>query len=77
MYAFHADTKTAKATGHEWKTACKGVQLGAEEIVEVAKGAEVTYRRDAPSMRVGSKGSMVTFVERRVKATGKVTKGKR
>lgn len=78
LYAFHADEKTARETKEEWKTACKGVQLEPEEIVEVAKGAEVTYKRDAPSIRVGSKGSMVTFVERRVKATGngKTSKGK-
>lgn len=70
LYAFHSDDAKARGTDKEWKTACKGVQLEPEQIVAVAKGEEVTYRRDAPSMRVGSKGSLVTFVERRVKATG-------
>ncbi len=66
------DTPDADDTADmRWKTACKGVQLDPEEIVTVAKGGEVTYRRDAPSMRVGTKGSMMTFVERTVKRTGK------
>ena len=61
LYAFHG------AKG--WKTACKGIRISPEEIMRVALGETVEYRRDAPSMKV--KGDP-TFVTRRAKATGKV-----
>jgi hypothetical protein len=71
LYAFRHQAK--KGEKPEWKLASKGVRLDADDIVKVAKGASVTYRHDAPSMRVGTKGSTVTFIERTVKRTGKKT----
>lgn len=59
MYAFQ------KASGG-YKIACKGVKLSADEILEVASGNTVTYRREAPSFSVkhGAK-----FITRQVKRT--------
>jgi hypothetical protein len=57
MYAFH-DKNTDK-----WKTASKGVRLPAEDILEVAKGVEMTYSPIAPSFSL-KRG--VKFISRRV-----------
>ena len=61
LYAFHG------AKG--WKTACKGVRISPEEIMRVANGEEVTYRRDAGSFKPDGSCS---FVTRRVNRTDKV-----
>ncbi len=53
----------------EWKKACKGVDLDAKQIVRVARGEILKHRRDAPSMRIGVKGSTVSFIERTVRRT--------
>ena len=49
-----------------WKTACKGVRISPEEIMKVAVGEEVTYRRDAPLLKAGGK---TKFITRRVNRT--------
>lgn len=56
----------------EWKTACKGVDLPAEDIVAIAQGEERVYQREAPSMRVGASGAAVSFITRKVRKTAKV-----
>jgi hypothetical protein len=43
LYAFHSVEKD------EWKTACKGVKLNADEIVRVARGATVKYSPEIPT----------------------------
>jgi hypothetical protein len=37
--------------GNKFKTASKGVRLSAADIIEVAKGAEITWNNDAPTFR--------------------------
>jgi hypothetical protein len=43
LYAFHS------CDADEWKTACKGVKLNADEIVRVARGATVKYSPEIPT----------------------------
>lgn len=43
MYAFHS------ADNDEWKVACKGVRLTADEIVRVARGGCVEYSPEVPT----------------------------
>lgn len=78
LYAFRMDEKTWNASkkpdsvdDDRWKTACKGVDLTPDEIRKIACGEEITHRRDAPSMRVGAKGSVVNFISRTVRKTAK------
>lgn len=49
----------------EWKTACKGVRLSAEQICEVANGSEMSYSFDAPNYSVFSAPSYTTRRVRR------------
>ncbi len=57
LYAFH--TKDGK-----WKTASKGVRLSPEQIMEVAKGKEITYEPENPSFSL-KRG--IKFISRKVK----------
>lgn len=56
----------------EWKARCKGVRITAQEIVKVAKGGQVRYKRDAPSFGI-RRGKIcgAIFVDRLVQMTGK------
>ena len=67
LYAFH--DKKEKDPKKAWKSASKGVRISPQEIMKVAKGGTVIYKRDAPSLKV--KGDPV-FITRTVKRTGKV-----
>lgn len=80
LYAFRMDDATWDAhrkpdsePDDRWKTACKGVSLTPAEIVKIAKGGEVTHKREAPSMRVGATGSVVNFISRTVRKTAGLT----
>lgn len=57
MYAF-------RNISGEWKTACKGVRLSAEEILKVARGDTVTYNPDSPSYSL-KRG--VRFISRKIR----------
>lgn len=48
------------------KKATKGARLSSDEIVRVAEGETVTYRRDAPNFKLDG---AVKFVKRRIKRT--------
>ena len=65
LYAF----KLTNSEKH--KTASKGVKLGAEQIIRVAKGETVKYENDAPtfSLKVDKSGSKARFIKRNVKRT--------
>ena len=56
LYAFHDK-------GGKWKTASKGVRLGHEDIMKVARGVDVTYNPDAPSFSL-KRG--IKFISRKV-----------
>jgi len=64
LYAFRPVGATKR---EEWKTACKGVRLTPEQIVEVAEGGTVEYKPDAPVYSI-HKGPH--FLSRTVRATG-------
>jgi hypothetical protein len=64
MYAFR------ELGGDKWKTASKGVNLGPEEIVEIAKGGTVTYTPMVPTFSVHQSPRIVS---RDVMATHKET----
>jgi len=69
LYAFRRKPGTRKPGMALWEWACKGVDISARQVVNIAKGGKVTHRRDAPSMRVGAKGISMTFIERTVGRT--------
>lgn len=50
----------------KWKTASKGVKLGPEAIMRVARGSAEVYKRDAPSFSATSAPSFVTRTVRRI-----------
>lgn len=52
LYAF--ELAKPDKNGKKWKTASKGVKLSPEQIVKVAKGAEMVYESDAPTFRIGA-----------------------
>lgn len=71
MYAAH--TSDAWGLAHpkdkRWKIASKGVRLGHEEIIRVARGEELEYESDVPqfSLKQG-----IHFVPRKIKRTTRV-----
>jgi DNA polymerase type B, organellar and viral len=76
MYAFLSKTPSPdkeKVTidGDDFwliKKAHKGVQLRADQILEIVRGGELSIENDAPTFGLGGK---VSFVKRKVKMTGK------
>ncbi len=64
-YAFHRTVPTKR--GEWWKTACKGVRWGADEIMAVAAGAELVYLPPAASRSLFKPPK---FITRTIKATG-------
>jgi hypothetical protein len=58
-----------------WKTASKGVKLTADQIVEIAKGSEITWDSDAPQPNVfrkvkrGERVVPAKFLSRRIRMT--------
>jgi len=59
LYAF-------RKTNGEYKTASKGVRLSAEDIIDIAKGAEIVYEPDVPTFSV-KRG--IIFTPRTVRMT--------
>jgi len=60
LYAFKIAGK------NEYKTASKGVRFSADEIIEVAKGAEITYKSMVPTFNIRK---APFFIERKVALT--------
>jgi len=56
-----------------YKTACKGVQLNAEEIIRIAKGEEIDYRPMVPTYSITR--PVPRFINRKVRVTAKVQLG--
>ncbi len=86
LYAFRHEPgyyqevcNAAKAKGDkkpdEWKTACKGVRLEPEQIVDIANGAVVVWEADAPQpsihrkVKLGEKKPPVKFMKRTTRMT--------
>lgn len=70
FYAFHNAVAPYDLENPEWKVACKGVDLTAQEIIRVAQGESIDYLPEAPtfsSMRVEPK-----FIGRTVRKTAKI-----
>jgi len=57
LYAFKLETS-------EWKIATKGARLTPQEIIEIAKGGEITWKNDAPTF---SPHKAPYFLARRIK----------
>ena len=62
LYAFYGTDEKGKKG---WKTACKGVRISPQEIMEVARGKVVVYEREAPSFTVKGEPSFITRTVRR------------
>jgi hypothetical protein len=51
---------------NQWMTASKGVQLSADEIIEVARGKTVVWKNDAPTFSLSRPTSNPVFMERKI-----------
>lgn len=73
LYAFHSE-KWDKPD-KEWKTACKGVKIKPEQIMEVVKGETVVWEADAPQpnvhrkLKAGQTHVPPKFMSRKVRMT--------
>jgi hypothetical protein len=52
MYAFRSATDLYDVPKGEYKVACKGVDLTANEIIRVAKGETVIYEPEVPTYSI-------------------------
>lgn len=68
LYALHRSDEDPKKEKGEWKTACKGVRLTAEQICKVAEGEQVEYSFDAPNF---SPFSQPRFISRKINRADK------
>lgn len=68
LYAFHDATKRA-GDPKEWKIACKGVKLTAEEICRIARGGKVEYQPEIPTYSALRSGPV--FIPREIVATAR------
>lgn len=57
LYAFH------DRDNNEWKTASKGVRLGADQLMQVASGRDITYNPENPSFSL-KRG--IKFISRKI-----------
>jgi hypothetical protein len=73
LYAFrHApgtEPRDSEGRAIKWKTASKGVRIGARQLIAVARGREVLYTPESPTYSVHSGPR---FTPRRVRATAKI-----